>query len=114
MTGEEKKAVREEIEQRIADAQKSIQTLREQTKPVPPSVAIGRLTRMDAIQQKSMAEANLRSTENDIKNLKKALLRLDEDNFGVCVVCSGEIPPGRILAVPEAKVCVKCASAKRR
>ncbi len=114
MTGEEKQAVRKEIEQRIADAQKSIQTLREQTKPVPPSVAIGRLTRMDAIQQKSMAEANLRSTENDIKNLKKALLRLDEDNFGVCVVCGGEIPLGRILAVPEAKVCVKCASAKRR
>ncbi|MFW5862981.1 MAG: TraR/DksA family transcriptional regulator [Spirochaetota bacterium] len=113
MTSEEKQAVRKEIEQRIADAEKSIQTLREQTKPVPPSVAIGRLTRMDAIQQKSMAEANLRSTENDIKNLKKALLRLDEDNFGVCVVCKGEIPLGRILAVPEAKVCVTCASVKR-
>jgi DnaK suppressor protein len=114
MKTEEKQAVRKEIEQRIADAQKSMVTLREQIKPVPPSVAIGRLTRMDAIQQKSMAEANLRSAENDIKNLKKALLRLDEDNFGVCVVCGGEIPPGRILAVPEAKVCVKCASAKRR
>jgi len=114
MTDEEKLDVKKEIKQRIEEAEKSIETIREQTKPVPPSVAIGRLTRMDAIQQKSMAEANLKSTEQQLSSLKKAFARVDEENFGVCVVCGNTIPLGRILAVPEAKVCVSCASSKRR
>lgn len=114
MTPEEKAGVRQEIEARIADAESHLDTLREQTKPVAPSVALGRLTRMDAIQQKSMAEANLKSTEADITKLKKALVRLDDDDFGICASCGGTIPLGRVLAVPESRVCVQCASGGRR
>ncbi|MCP4133744.1 MAG: TraR/DksA family transcriptional regulator, partial [bacterium] len=88
--------------------------LREQTAPIPPSVALGRLTRMDQIQQKSMAEANVKTNENLVKNLNKALANLDNDDFGVCAICKKEIPLGRILIVPETKVCVQCASGKRR
>jgi len=114
MSPEEKKEIRLEIEKRIEEAEKSIDTLKEQTKPVPPSVAIGRLTRMDAIQQKQMAEANLKSTEAQISKLKKALEKLDDPDFGVCASCGKDIPLGRILAVPEAKICVPCASGSRR
>ena len=114
MTPEEKKEIRSEIEKRIIEAEQSIDTLREQTKPVPPSAAIGRLTRMDAIQQKSMAEANLKSTEVLLSKLKKTLIDLNNADFGICSICSNTIPLGRILAVPEAKVCVQCASGKKR
>ncbi len=114
MTPEEKQDIRVEIEKRIEEAEQSLDTLREQTKPVPPSVAIGRLTRMDAIQQQKMAVANLKASEVLISKLKKALEKLEEDDFGVCASCGKTIPLGRILAVPEAKVCVSCASGKRR
>lgn len=114
MSPEEKKEIRAEIEKRIEEAEQSIETLREQTRPVPPSVAIGRLTRMDAIQQKQMAEANLKSTEALISKLQKALDKLDEPDFGICASCGKDIPLGRILAVPEAKICVPCASGPRR
>jgi len=114
MTPEEKKDIRSEIEKRIFEAEQSLDTLREQTKPVPPSVAIGRLTRMDAIQQKNMAESNLKANEALISKLKKTLEKLDEPDFGICAVCGKTIPLGRILAVPEAKICVPCASGKRR
>ncbi len=108
MTSEEKKAIRTEIEKRIKGAEESIESLQEQTAPVPPSVAIGRLTRMDAIQQKSMAEANLKSAKKLISNLKIALDKLDDQDFGVCVTCKKQIPLERILAIPEAKLCVQC------
>ncbi|MCP4130867.1 MAG: hypothetical protein GY754_07780, partial [bacterium] len=72
MTPEEKKEVKLEIESRIKEAEENLVTLREQTAPIPPSVALGRLTRMDQIQQKSMAEANVKTNENLVKNLNKA------------------------------------------
>jgi len=114
MTPEEKINIRMDIQKRINEAEGSLDTLREQTKPVPPSVAIGRLTRMDAIQQKHMAEANLKSAEVLIKNLKQALEKLDDPEFGICSICGKDIPMGRILAVPEAKICIQCASGSRR
>ena len=114
MTPEEKIKIKNEIESRIKESEKSIEKLKEQTAPVPPSVAIGRLTRMDAIQQKNMAEANLKSTEKLLSNLKKALGNLENTDFGICNVCKNNIPLGRILIVPETKVCVQCASVKRR
>ena len=114
MTPEEKDGIRKEIEKRIHEAGESLETLRVQTAPVPPSVAIGRLTRMDAIQQKSMAESNLKSAENLIFNLKLALSKLDDPEFGICAICTAKIPVERVLAIPETRVCVKCASSKRR
>ena len=108
-----KDQIKEEILERIKAAEKSLETLREQTAPVEPSVAIGRLTRMDAIQQKNMAEANIKSTEDLIKKLKATLEKVDNEDFGICAMCKNKIPLGRIFAVPESKVCVNCASKKR-
>lgn len=112
MTDEEKESIRNEIEKRIEDAEKRLKNSLEQTGPVEPSVAIGRLTRMDAIGQKSMAEASVISSQNLITNLKYALSKLDEAGFGVCAGCKKNIPVERILAIPETRYCVNCASKK--
>ena len=66
-------------------------------------------TRMDAIQQKSMAASNLRTAEQALINLEEALSKLDQSDFGLCVRCSKRIPLERILIVPESKCCVQCA-----
>ena len=109
MESEEKRKIRQEIEKRIAETKKSIKSLKEQAKPVAPDRAIGRLTRMDAIQQKNMSEANLRTAEQALLNLEEALIKLGEPDFGLCIRCKKRIPLGRILIVPESKCCVKCA-----
>jgi len=106
---EEKGKIKKEIEKRIAETQKSIKSLQKQVKPVAPDRAIGRLTRMDAIQQKSMSESNLRTAEQALHNLEDALSKLDQPNFGLCIRCKKEIPLERILIVPESKCCVNCA-----
>jgi len=106
----EKKNIKLEIEKRIQVTEKKIESLREQTKPIAPDRAIGRITRMDAIQQKSINEANLRSSEESLHNLKKALQKLDDPNFGACILCQSPIPLERILALPETTRCISCAS----
>lgn len=112
MTPEEKKEIRSEIEKNMEQARQTIESLRDQVKPVPPDDAIGRITRMDAIQQKNMSEASMRTAEETLYKLEQALGRLDEPDFGICGKCGKAIPLGRILIVPETRLCVPCASTR--
>ena len=45
-----------------------------------------------------------------------ALVRIEENTYGRCVDCGGEIPEGRLDARPEAARCVACQAkhARRR
>ena len=102
------------IEAAIEQAELEIERLSENVAPVKPDVAIGRLTRMEAIQSKSISELGLRKAKGRHKSLQRALKRLIEDEeFGVCDACEDPIPYKRILLVPEATRCVACAEKKR-
>ena len=69
----QKELLREKIEAFIASESKKISDLKELTKPISPENAIGRVSRMDAINNKSVNEAALRTSENKLKKLKYAL-----------------------------------------
>jgi DnaK suppressor protein len=97
------------IQVNIVDLKKEIADLKELTKPIPPENAIGRVSRMDAINNKSINEAALRQSEVKMRKLKMALEKVDEDYFGRCGRCASEIPIGRLLLMPESPFCVNCA-----
>ncbi len=105
-TNEIKKKIITEIEK----TEKSIKEYKEITKPIAPENAIGRVTRMDAINNKSVAEAALRQAEEKLNKLKYVLANIDEDDFGLCVKCKKPIPIGRILLMPQSRHCVNCAN----
>ena len=79
------------------------------TKPVAPDCAIGRISRMDAINNKSVTEASLRQAETKLKNLNRVFSMIDSEDFGLCLRCKQVIPIGRILIRPESLYCVNCA-----
>jgi DnaK suppressor protein len=112
LSPEDKQKIRAEIIRKLETIKNSIKNLREQSKPVSPDNAIGRITRMDAIQQKSIAEATLGKAEGDQTKLEAALSQVDHPEFGMCLRCHQPIPLGRILAVPETRICVSCAEAR--
>ena len=93
----------------IAKTEKVIEEYKELTKPIAPDVAIGRISHMDAINNKSVTEASLRQAELKLKNLNRVLEQYGTDEFGRCLKCKAEIPIGRILFRPESLFCVKCA-----
>lgn len=97
------------IEEEIAKTKIAIEEYREQSKPISPENAIGRISRMDAINNKSITEAALRQAEAKFSNLKLALDKVGTKEFGVCVKCKQPIPVGRILLMPESTRCVNCA-----
>jgi RNA polymerase-binding transcription factor DksA len=40
--------------------------------------------------------------------LRDALRRIDDGTYGVCTACEGFIHPERLLALPEASLCLEC------
>ena len=97
------------ILQKIAETEKHVAQLKELTKPIPPENAIGRVSRMDAINNKSVNEAALCQTELTLQKLRIALTKVDDPNFGNCYSCGNKIPWGRIMLVPHSNKCVHCA-----
>ena len=50
-----------------------------------------------------------KETKLSIANLKSALQRIDDDNYGRCGKCGEDIAPARLDALPESTLCVSCA-----
>lgn len=96
--------------QKLDELREEILELKELTKPIAPENAIGRVSRMDAINNKSINEAALRKSEEKYRKLEVALNKVDEDYFGLCGACGNEIPVGRLMLMPESPFCVTCAS----
>lgn len=48
-------------------------------------------------------------TETSIVELRAALLRIDENRYGLCEECDEYISPQRLEALPEARLCIDCA-----
>lgn len=105
----DKAQIKEIIIDEIKKTEKSILDFRELTKPISPNNAIGRVSRMDAINNRSVNEASLRQAETKLINLNRALSKVDDFDFGICLKCQNQIPVGRILIRPESFLCVKCA-----
>ena len=53
---------------------------------------------------------SLRDTLNDIED---ALRKIDDGTYGVCEQCGGPIGEARLEAMPGARLCITCASARR-
>lgn len=106
----ERQALEQAVRDEMATLRTDIERLSEEVKPIPPDRAIGRLTRMEAINSKSMSEANLRKAKVRLKRLEEALDRLDDEDYGICLSCERPIPIKRLLLVPESTRCVVCLS----
>uniref|UniRef100_UPI003217E7EF TraR/DksA family transcriptional regulator n=1 Tax=uncultured Draconibacterium sp. TaxID=1573823 RepID=UPI003217E7EF len=105
----DKLEIRAKIEAEISKTENLVVEYKELTRPVEPENAIGRISRMDAINNKSVTEAALRKAKDKLEKLQYALSKVDDDDFGLCTKCKHPIPLGRILLMPQSRTCVKCS-----
>lgn len=110
MTPEEKKNILAFLLKEKAKLEAKIADLKELTKPITPDCAIGRVSRMDAINNKSVNESALRAAETRLRNIEISLEKSEESDFGKCRQCGYDIPVGRLLVMPGSTRCVRCAS----
>lgn len=106
----DKKDFEEKIKVEIARTTQLIEEYKDAAQPIAPDDAIGRISRMDAINNKSVVDAAIRQAENKLKGLNYALTKVNSPDFGICLKCKTIIPLGRILLKPESVYCVRCAN----
>jgi len=71
---------------------------------------IGRLSRMDAMQQQAMDDETHRRRERELEKIKAALRRIEDGDYGYCSACDEPIAPKRLENDPGALMCIACAS----
>lgn len=71
--------------------------------------SVGRLSRMDAMQQQAMAQAEERRRQSERARIRAAMARLEEGEWGYCAACGEEIAEGRLRNDPSVARCVSCA-----
>ncbi|MBI5535080.1 MAG: TraR/DksA C4-type zinc finger protein [Deltaproteobacteria bacterium] len=49
-----------------------------------------------------------------LDKINKALIKIDEGNFGICEECSEEISMKRLEARPETTLCIRCKEDQER
>ena len=105
-----------ELHQALLDLRTELQQLLENSsdgaQPVSLDEPIGRLSRMDAMQQQSMVQANRRTAQTRLTRIEAALRRHSVDEYGLCMGCEEDIGYARLQAQPEAPFCIDCQSNK--
>lgn len=114
LTSEQISQLKTRIEADIIQLHEDIVGLEEVTQPISPDNAIGRLSRMDAINTRSANQTALNAAKIRLSKLKAVLPRLDSDDYDECDECLAKIPFARLMLVPECEYCVACAEQIQR
>jgi DnaK suppressor protein len=109
MNQEEKAIFKKNIKKMIATLESEIAQMEESAAPISPENAIGRVSRMDAINNKGVVDASLRHRRRKLVRLQMAVNRVDNPDFGYCSNCKKPIQPKRLILMPDSDRCVKCA-----
>ncbi len=86
----------------------------DETRPVEPDRAIGRLTRQDAMLSQQMALEIRRRNQARLAQIERALERIEDGSYGLCVRCEEEISEPRLMVRPETPICISCAEGRGR
>lgn len=73
--------------------------------------SVGRLSRMDALQQQAMAEALEGRRGQELRRIELALVRIEDGSFGACQRCGELVARRRLELDPTIALCVDCAGA---
>jgi DnaK suppressor protein len=109
---------RKRLEEMRAELDRTISILQGE-RPAPQAGAGYPQDSADAgstLSEADRTEAVLHSARGQRDEVAAALTRIDENTYGRCTDCGGEIPEGRLDARPDAARCVGCQAkhARRR
>ena len=104
------KAAKQRLTEKQRDLKAIAESSRESRKPVELDQSrVGRLSRMDALQDQAMALETERRREIELRRIDAALARVDAGDYGYCLTCGEEIEPKRLEFDPATPVCIDCA-----
>ena len=100
---------RKRMEELERDIREDMDSNPEDSGVVELDSSIGRLSRMDALQNQQMALELKRRQENQLLRIENAFKRLAKGHYGLCGKCKKPIEEDRLVVFPDAVTCVRCA-----
>lgn len=101
------------LEERITELKADVAgSVRQRNVVTLDQQSVGRLSRMDALQQQAMAQATDRRRHAEIAKAESALRAMQTDEFGFCLQCGEAIELGRIEYDPALTLCFSCAASR--
>ena len=91
------------------EIQDDLDASKEASGVVELDTSIGRLSRMDAMQNQQMALELRRRQEQQLQRIANALKRMDKGTYGLCGKCKQPIAEDRLEVSPDVVMCVRCA-----
>jgi DnaK suppressor protein len=110
LTEEQVEALRADLLQLQQELAQLLAASADGAEPVDLSLPIGRVSRVDAMQQQSMRAASRQAARLRQQQVSAALMRVEEGDYGLCQSCEEPIAHRRLLARPEAALCIGCQS----
>lgn len=108
LTAVQEKELQDELVRLRAELELLLQDSAQSSKVVDLDQPIGRLSRMDALQQQAMAKANRSGNRRRLQLIESALLSLRQGHYGDCRRCEEPIGYPRLKARPESPFCLLC------
>lgn len=110
MTNDDKQIIKESIIKQIGEFEAELKLLEDAAKPISPDSAYGRLSRLDAMNNKLIVDAALIDKRTALQRFQYALSKIDSDEFGRCSRCNEDIAPKRLMSIPYVNLCISCAN----
>jgi RNA polymerase-binding protein DksA len=94
------------LEDQLVELQARQQRVRSDLATPLPSDSSDRAAEME---DDAGLEAEARTIAQEIASVRRALTRIHDGSYGICVQCGEKITQERLLARPEAALCIGCA-----
>ncbi len=109
MESEQIERLRDKLEELAREIDQYLRGSEASAAAVEPDKGLGRLSRMEAMQDQQMVLELRRRKKRQKLEVQNALARIDEGKYGQCSFCGNEISFERLDAFPEVQTCVSCA-----
>ncbi len=97
------------LEEALHEVGKYLESSEDAAAAVSPDKGLGRLSRMEAMQDQQLVMEMRRRKKRQLVEIKLAISRLEMGNYGTCVFCGKEISPERLEVAPEVQTCMSCS-----
>ncbi len=111
LTPEQEQELLEDLTALQAELEAYMLISRAGTETVDLEQPIGRVSRVDALQQQQMAKATRARNDMRLRQVAAALAKAREGDYGCCRKCDEPVGFRRLKARPETPFCVECQSA---
>ena len=100
---------KQKLESMLLEIDDYLSKTKDSAAAVEPDKGLGRLSRMEAMQDQQMVLELRRRKKRQLLEVKNAISRIEQNLFGKCVFCGKKISSDRLDVFPEVQTCVNCA-----